>query len=148
MKVESLVKHGDGDPLILAVGSHVVHIVEQARDAVGRNACSAQKRPSDPNGSIVGTTGSPGQRVAAILDTLSSIAGSTRESDPEIRFVLGVTMTLSSAMTVRIVRITASGASSGSILQLMVAFAVWGKALPACPPSSRVAVHVVRITAL
>ena len=43
---------------------------------------------------------------------------------------------------------TPSGSSPGSTRQLIVARAVCGSALSACPPSSRVATHVVRMRAL
>jgi len=54
----------------------------------------------------------------------------------------------SSAMTRRIAASTSAGTSSGSMRQLTVARARWGRAFSAWPPSSIVATQVVRSCAL
>src|SRR5438876_4187723 len=97
---------------------------------------------------IEGITGTPGH-IAAVTDSTARItSGVSGDAGLGKNRFIGVTVILSLASAPMSVRRTSSSDSPGSTRQLTTALAVWGSALLAWPPSSRVATHVVRSRAL
>src|SRR5690242_15450651 len=107
-----------------------------------------RKSPSDAPVSMLGMTAAPGHIAAVMLSIGSSTSGTSGDGGDGTGGDVIATCTPVSLTTRLIVATTLSGDSSGSRRQLMFAPAVWGRALLAWPPSSRVATHVVRRTEL
>src|SRR5690349_8561782 len=97
---------------------------------------------------INGTTGTPAHISLVICSIGCITAGLSGEGGLGCAVPFGVTlMRLSSTIFTKVCCVWAA-VSVGRMRQLTRARAVCGKALSACPPSSRVATQVVRIVAL
>ncbi len=97
---------------------------------------------------MLGTTAAPGHIEAVMLSIGSSTSGTSGDDGDGTAAEVTVICTAVSATSRRIVSMTVSGDSSGSMRQFTLAAAVCGSALAAWPPSSCVATQVVRSTAL
>src|SRR5690349_13197192 len=97
---------------------------------------------------MIGTTGKAPQ--IALTDASTALNTSGRRGDAGLGTAvsIGARCTDVSLMTRVSVFSTAEASSPGSIRQLTVALAVCGSAFGAWPPSSIVATHVVRMSAL
>ena len=104
--------------------------------------------PSVAPVSITGTMGTPGHIVAVAASIAAITSGLKGDAGLGLAWPTAVTLTPESATTRSSVRRTASGASPGRIRQFTTALARCGSAFSACPPSSIVATHVVRIMEL
>ena len=96
---------------------------------------------------MVGMTGMPGCRASIADLTASMTSDLSGDGSLGVGSSSRLIMTFVSAKTRVRVASTSSAGTPGIMRQLMVAFAVCGKALSAWPAFSRVATQVVRITA-
>src|ERR1043166_3000519 len=107
-----------------------------------------RNNPSVAPVSMIGTIGTGPQIALTDASMAANTSGLSGDAGLGTAVSIGVRCTDESLIARVSARSTAAGSSPGSIRQLTVAFAVWGSALGACPPSSIVATHVVRTRAL
>src|SRR5437870_13176565 len=96
---------------------------------------------------ITGTTGTPGHIWFVSCSIAASTSARIGDGLLAVASPIGVTEILESSKTRISVDLTSAGDSPGSNRQFTMARAVCGNALSACPPSRRVATHVVRSSA-
>src|SRR5215470_9925669 len=105
-------------------------------------------KPSVAPVDMTGITGTPGHICSVIRSTAPRTSGLSGDGSAATAAAIEDTVILESSKTRTSVERTSVGESPGTIRQLTTARAIWGSAFSACPPSRRVATHVVLRSAL